>query len=337
MISTFTAQVMAPAWLLNNPEDWRPGTLDTDRLHADAAELQKHPSFDEARIEFITHFLQGFDAHPVTRRVMRNLPLYMLMIFSLYLHHLRNPAQPDTGITAVGLQALFSRGSASQVFASPTRVKDMLSHARLAGLLRSVPLPLHGGGDSRKRPLEPTQLLMDGFSEWILGYLRGSSLLLPAPFSLAAGSLSQESISTLFSYRVQAYVHDGFTSSERFGLVRQFMMRDHGYSVFLQMMKSVRDEGGEYVANVSASDVSRYRGISRATVRNALADAEAAGHLRTERGGTRVVLAYDFYHMAQHWFAVEMLWMHGLACAVVQNTKRPLDMNSEKITMLSDA
>lgn len=301
-----------PAWLNAHPRNWQAGTLDRDGLHAAALALTNHPQFDQVRVEFITQFLHSFDGHAVMRRVTRGIPLYFLVIFSFYLHHNKDPAAPGSGVTLTALQELFARGSAGLgskvIFASPTKVKDMLAHSRLQGLFRDSAHSV----DKRIRLLEPTALLTDAFADWILGYLRGSALLLTPPVSLLPHSLSPALTHTLFSYRVRAYMQDGFTTTERFATVRQFMTREHGYSVFLRLMQTVRLEGGQYVATAPTSELATYRSIARATVRNTLAEAQAAGHLQTERGGNRVVLTQAFYDMAQHWFAVEMLWMHSL-------------------------
>lgn len=308
-----------PTWLNTHPRNWQPGALDRDGLHADALALTSHPQFDQARVEFITQFLHSFDSHAVMGRVQRSIPLYFLVIFSFYLHHNKDPAVHASGMSLTALQELFARGAAGTegkvVFASPTRVKDMLAHSRLQGMFRIAP----SGSDKRIRLLEPTELLTNAFSDWILGYLRGSALLMPPPVSLLPKSVSPALTHTLFSYRVRAYMQDGFTTTERFATVRQFMMRDHGYSAFLRLMQTVRLEDGQYIATAPTSELATYRGIARATVRNTLAEAQAAGHLQTERGGNRVVLSKAFYDMAQHWFALEMLWMHSLVALTVSD------------------
>jgi hypothetical protein len=300
-----------PTWLNTHPRDWRAGTLDRDAFHAAALALTQQPHFDQARVEFITQFLHSFDGHEVMRSVQRSAPTYFLIIFGFYLHHKRRPAEPGSGVTLSALQELFARGSAKHVFASPTRVKDMLAHARLRGMFRTAPPDPLRPVDKRIRLLEPTELLTDAFGDWILGYLRGSASLLKPPLDLT-GPLDAPLVHTLFSYRVQAYLHDGFTTTERFEVVRQFMMHNHGYSVFLRLMQTVRLEDGHRVATAPASELASYRGIARATVRNTLAEAQAAGHLHAERGGQRIVLSPEFFATAQHWFAVEMLWMHSL-------------------------
>lgn len=313
-----------PIWLRHHPRDWQRGTLRRDCLHDSAFALSRHPEFDLARVEFITQFLRSFDSHSIMSRVQRSIPLYFLVIFAFYLHHNKDPADPSSGLTLTALQELFAHGSQSPsgmnsssekiIFASPSRVKDMLAYARLQGMFSSV-LPEQGQAsaqDKRIRHLEPTPMLTSAYADWILGYLRGSAVLMLPPVSLESGSISSELTHTLFSYRVRAYMQDGFTTTERFPIVRQFMMRDHGYSTFLRLMQTVKLEDGQYVATASSGELAQYRGIARATVRNALLEAQAAGHLQADRGGNRVVLSPEFFNMAQHWFALEMLWMHSL-------------------------
>lgn len=134
---------------------------------------------------------------------------------------------------AAGVSAGVEVGAVKKtIFASPSRVKDMLAYLRLQGLISNAA----PNKDRRVRMLAPTDLLTNIFSDWILGYLRGSAVLLAPPTPLSPGAISSDTTHTLFSYRVRAYLQDGFTTNERFASVRRFMMRSHGYSTFLRLM-----------------------------------------------------------------------------------------------------
>ncbi len=305
-----------PAWLTMHPRGWQPGTLNREALYAQAAQLQAHPLFDQARQSFINHWLRNFE-NPTIKRVVRNTPLYMLLVFAMYLHHRRNPQVPASGVTLSGLQELFTHPKAPRVFASASRVKGMLAHARLQGMLRSVPDAPGLRLDRRARPLQPTEQLTQAFTQWVLGFLQGSALVLPPPVALAADALTPELVYEVFSYRIAAFIQDSFSLAERCQSVQKFGMRDHAYPVFLRLMQTVQTVNGQHVASAPIGQLAQDWGVARATLRNALADAQADGHLVSERGGARVVLAPAFYATGQLWIALEMLYMHGLVCAAL--------------------
>jgi hypothetical protein len=310
-----------PAWLKHPPRHWKPGTLDRDALHASADALVAEPGFDQARLEFIEQWLWSFDFHPATQRALRDTPQYLLMVFCLYLHHRRDRARSSSGITLTALLGLYAHGSTQRVFASPSRVKVMLDRARHAGLLRDAHVLAGQSIDRRVRRLEPTQLAWQIFGRWIVAFLRGAARLLAPPMPLSARTeLDPELIGEVFAHRIDAYLQDHFVLTERFQPVQVFMLRDHGYQVFLRLMQTVRHAGAERVAQAPVAELAAHLDVARGTVRNVLTQAQDAGHLAFTRGGSRVVLAPPFFAMAQRWIALEMVWMHGLACCVLGRT-----------------
>lgn len=317
-----------PNWLTTHPRHWQPGTLDREALYAQAAALQAHPLFDQACQSFIAHWLRNFE-NPLLKRVVRNTPLYLLMVFAMYLHHRRDPALPASGVTLSGLQELFAHPKAPRVFASASRIKGMLAHARLQGMLRSVPLTAGAVGapsaklDRRARPLEPTERLDETYSRWIWGFMAGSALVLPMPVGLQAEAITPALVHEVFSYRIAGFIEDSFSLSERCQSIQKFGMRDHAYPVFLHLMQTLQRIDGQLVASAPIGELAQTWGVARATLRNALADAQADGHLVSERGGASVVLAPDFYATGQLWLALEMLYMHGLvSAALIPDSRR---------------
>jgi hypothetical protein len=313
-----------PSWLNHHPQDWQPGTLDRDALHASADALVADPRFAQTRIEFIEQWLWSFDAHPVTQRVVRDTPLYLLLVFALFLHHRRDPVRSSSGITLTALRGLYAHGTSQRVFASPSRVRDMLQRAEHAGLLEPARATPGRSIDRRVRRLEPTPLAWQIFGRWIVAFLRGSARMLRPPVPVDEHTvLDEQAVGAVFCHRIAAYLHDRFVLTERCAPVQEFMLRDHGYLVFLRLMHTVRAEGGRYVARAPVGELAERFEVARATVRNVLAQAQAAGQLEYERGGLRVVLSPAFHAVAQRWLALEMVWMHGLACCALEPNQRP--------------
>ena len=312
--------LVLPAWLKQHPRHWQAGTIDRDGLQAAAQALVAHPEFDAACIDFIDAWQASFEAHQVTQRVIRDAAWFVLIAFAMYLHHQRDPADPMTGITAGGLQALYAQNTTTYIVAKPSRVKAMLARLVSAGLLRSVQ-PVGGVADKRVKPLEPTATLEAFCKGRIMACLQGSARLLPSPAN-ASQAISSAVACEIFSYGVGAFVHERFGRGERYPAVMLFMRRERGYQVFLLMMRSLQFANGQWQATVSAYDLAKRLGVSRSTVRNLLEQAQKLGLLQRSAGSQQVVLAPQFAASARRWLAQEMLWMHTLASAAVLPTPR---------------
>jgi hypothetical protein len=325
------------AWLNAPPHVWQPGTLNREALHAEADRLVRHPQFEEALQGFITHWLANYDWHPATHRMMRDTPLYLTLVFCMYLHYRRNVADPAGGITLSAVTDLFAKGSLARTFAGSSRVKDMLTRAQRTGWLARLPVLEVGAQrdasasafcstlgekrrhDKRSKPNAPTPQMADVFRRWIWAFLTSAQPLLPLPHGLESLERINDSITyEVFSYRIASYIEDRFTITERHQPVQTFMMREHGYHVFLKLMQSAHREAGEIIASAPTATLAQGLGIARATVRNMLAHAQEQGWLQAGRGGQRVVLDPAFYQAGRHWIALELLWMHGLASAAIE-------------------
>ncbi len=304
-----------PAWLRTSPRGWRPGTLDRDALHEAGLRLARRPDFPERARTFARCWLQTQAAHPALRAVFRNSQRYLLLVNSLVLHHRRDPADPLSGITPGRMQAFFQQHGRGPLEGGASQVKAMLTHARLNGLLRPAP----GAGDARYRPLEPTPLLQQIMQHWLAGFLHAcegdADLPLPAPVARIVGLPGL--VGEVFSHRLSAVGVDRFTLLESFGHALDWVLRhDHGYRVFLQMTADLQlqPDGTAQVA-LSTSGLAARAGVSRGTVRNLMADAQAQGWFAAQKPARGWQLAPDAVHTTLRWIALELLWMHGLACA----------------------
>lgn len=304
-----------PSWLRTSPREWQPGTLDRAVLHAAGQRLARRPDFPERARVFARCWLQTQAAHPALGAVFRNSQRYLLLVNCLVLHHRRDPADPLSGITPGRMLAFFQQHGRGPVEGGATQVKAMLAHARLHGLLR----PVSGAGDARYRPLEPTPLLLEIMRHWLAGFLRAcegdADLPLPAPVDRIVGVPGL--VGEVFSHRLAAVREDRFTLLESFGQALGWVLRhDHGYRVFLQMTTDLQPQpDGTALVAISTSELAARAGVSRGTVRNLLADAQAQGWFAAAPPPRGWRLAADAVHTTLRWIALELQWMHGLACA----------------------
>lgn len=304
-----------PDWLRDPPREWRPGTLDRARLHDAGARLAARPGFSERARTFAGFWLQTQATYPALRAVFRNSLRYLLLVNGLVLHHRRDPADPLSGITPGRILAFFQQHGRGPLEGGASQVKAMLAHARLNGLLR----PLAGAGDARYRPLEPTPLLQEIMQQWLAGFLLACEgdpdLLLPAPVECIVGEPGL--VGEVFSHRLAAVSEDRYTLLESFGHALDWVLRhDHGYRVFLTMTAGMRWLPDTTVqVPFSTSELATRAGVSRGTVRNLLADAAAQGWFAASAPARGWQLSADAAHATLRWIAMELVWMHGLACA----------------------
>lgn len=299
----------AVAWLRADPRQWPPGTLDRGTLYAAAQQLAAHPAHGHAARHLAVEILRFLEDVPVAKRVVHDTPIYILLVFCMYLHHVRDPADPRSGVTLKGLRNLFAARGANS-FAGDSHIRDMLAWCRNRGLLQQAPPT----GDRRVRPLEPTPQLVDMFQHWVQAFLRGSAdLLLPplAPDVLPPPAVVYE----ILSYRIRCYARENFAPTERFPLIQEFMLHKHGYHVFLSLVESMRVEADGASAPLTVSGLAQRFGIARGTVRNALEPAEKQGLLALRGEDGSVQLDPAFVALALQWMAFEATYMHGLISA----------------------
>lgn len=301
-----------PRWLHDDPAHWRPGTLDRAALQADAAALAGRPGFDALAQRFARHWLATHEAHPALRAVMRNTPRYLALVCCLVLHHRRDPADPRSGITPGRVLDFFDQTARGAIDSGAWRVKSMLAHATARGLLR----PVAGPGDARFRPMEPAPAMQLAMCQWVLGFLRAAEGVLPMPADPPALVAVPRLVGEVFSYRLAALNEDRFVLTEGMTAMRWVMQRDNGYSVFLRMLEAMqRAPDGSAHVPLQPTELAARAGVARATVRNLLADARAQGWLDDATPGIGLRLQPEPLRAGLHWIALELVWMHGLACA----------------------
>lgn len=297
------------AWLRADPRQWPPGTLDRDCLYAAARQLASLPAHPRAARSLAVEVLRFLEEVPVAKRVVHDTPIYILLVFCMYLHHNRDPADAASGVTLKALRTLFAaRGP--DAFAGDSHIRDMLGWCRNRALLQQARRS-GATSDRRARPLEPTPLLVDMFQHWVQAFLRGSAEVLAPPLSPAALP-PPEIVYEVLSYRIRCYARESFAPTERFPLIQQFMLHKHGYHVFLSLVESMRVDAHGASAPVSVSGLAQRFDIARGTVRNALEPAAAQGLLALHGEDGAVHLTPEFVELSLQWMAFEATYMHGL-------------------------
>jgi hypothetical protein len=173
--------------------------------------------------------------------------------------------------------------------------------------------------DARFRPLEPTPLLDGILRQWIAGFLHAceadAALRLPAAVDVMVGTPGL--VGEVFGYRLAALEQDGFILWQDFAQPLAWVLRhDHGYRVFLQMTEALTlQRDGSALVPVTTSDLARRAAVSRGTVRNLLVDAQTQGWFAKPAPPGARRLAPEALQITLRWVALELEWMHGLACA----------------------
>lgn len=306
------------AWLRHHPADWQPGTLDRDALGACAQALATQPGFDAAVRRFAHCWHEGYTSSPQLVSVMRNNARYVLLLACLWLDHRRDPRMPEVGVTASRLLEFHERIDRRLVEGGLSRIKDILSHARAAGLLQPAapgPAGFGAGSDARRRPLEPTPALRQAMAGYVAGFLRGVDPLLPLPASPQQMVQTPGFIGELFTYRLSGLLHDRYAINQGLPAMAWVTNREKGYPMLLALLRSAQwlPEGGARVQG-TAGDMAEFAGISRGTARNfLLACTERGWFVAEPRHHWR--LSPAFHAELLQWMGREFLWMHTLASA----------------------
>jgi hypothetical protein len=299
-----------PAWLRTPAHGWCPGTLDRDALHASAAVLARTDGFAAAAARFAREWQHAYDGNAALRSVMRNSARYLFLVTCVWMHQRSTRVPGDDGVTLARLIAFYAANPRVGTQASASRLKEIVAHCKSRGLLHEVPAT----HDARRRPLEPTPKLIDALAAWTVGFLRGLAPVLPLPATPEAMVATPSFVAELFQYRVAAVHEDGFALPERLPVMQWVMSREKGYHVFLSLVRDMQlGPAGDALVPTHAGLLAREAGVARGTALNLLEGLEARGLL--VRSPRSLHLRAEFVELACLWVALEMLWMHGLACA----------------------
>ncbi len=299
-----------PSWLRTPPHLWRPGALDRGALLEEAGRLQHTAGITALCRIFGGNLLGAYESSRELNRTIRKATRFALIVFIMYLHHYRGRGEP--GVTYTRLREIFAMGSTSGVFATPTRIKAMLGLMQKAGQLRRAA----AGADRRVRVLEPTEKLAEPMAIWLRAFLDAAAHAVPLARPVEGILAMPEFFAELFSYNALAYMHDRFVLYEAFPEIGFIMSRENGYITLREILRTLELVDGMWRAQAPYVELERRFYMARGTARNLVTEAERRGWLRAEKpGGQALVLEDAFVMRLQHWVALEMVWMAGLANA----------------------
>jgi hypothetical protein len=329
--STLLAARHVPAWLRHAPDDWRDNTLDRDGLHRAVAKLRCHPNFSQAMRQYAAHTLSSFQSNWALNRLMKEQGRYAFLVFVLYLHHARDGANTNSGVTYTSLCELFAQNTAYGPLASPTRIKLMISLGRIRGQLVLLP-----SADQRLRVLQPTKKMIEPTAEWLRGFLEAAAMVKALPPFPQDYEGRAHLLGAVMSYTVFAYQRSQFIMYEPCPEVREFTKRDNGYLVLMMMIERMQypaAPGGDIQTAVPTLEFAKRYAVSRGTVRNVLGFAEQQGWIKqTKRGGHEIIVSPAFAETCERWVALELEWMGEMASAAATSTH---DVQAAALTALA--
>ena len=321
---------MRAPWLMHEPHQWRPGTVDRVALLLAADQLRANLGFVRAYGQYTEQIQKTIITNWALSRVMHEMGRCGITAFTLYLHHSRETGLwGEVGVTYARVIELFAAGALTQegALASPSRIKAMLGIAEIAGHLeryspaedalgQSSMATKHGRQDRRLRLLRPTADLTQPSLVWLHSFLQCIEPITPLAMPPEAMVKLPRFLGEVMSYHVLAYVHDQCTPREDFPWVHQFIQRNGSFLTLLEIMRNVHREDGRWISSAHPYALSKRLGVSRNTIRNLLVESEQKGWLRiVDRGAHRIELSDAFAQQCERWLACEMVWMAGLANA----------------------
>jgi hypothetical protein len=298
-------------WLRDHPRHWRAGTLDVPGLTAAAAALSQRPGFEAAMHQFADGWQAGYNATPVLGSVMRNNARYVLLLACLWLDHQRDASQPGVSITPGRVLDFYARLDHRLVEGGTSRIKTILAHARVAGLLQPGP----GPGDARLRPLEPTPLLRQAMAGYVQGFLGGIAGALPLPATPQQMVEVPGFVPELFTYRMLPLLLERFAITQGLPAMNWITNREKGYPQLLSLVRHMQTQpDGQVLTEGWPQQIAARVGVSRGSARNFLVAAVEQGWLEP-LGPRRWRMRPAFHAELLQWMGREFLWMHTLAVA----------------------
>jgi hypothetical protein len=304
-MKTTSSTSALPPWLRNNPDRWNADTLDRDELKLSAYAIRQHPRFHEAKRRFAENMVAAYDNNSPVNRLIRVEADLQFVAFILSLHHTREDRNPESGATYTRLIEMFKIVNCG----SPTLIKAMLSLCRIRGFItvKSV-------RKSRSKILVPTEKLLEALQIWLKAHLSAVELITPLPLPPTTLAAKPEIINLIFTYGVNAYLHNKFYLWEDFPEIQSFMFRSHGYAVLMSLIaSSYQNAAGSIFASVPSVELAKRLSISRGTIRNILNEAQEYGWITIiSRGSHQIQISHDFAEICNDWISMELTWMGGM-------------------------
>lgn len=248
--------------------------------------FRNQPTFAAALETYNALMLQYFADNVVLNRVVTEAWRFEILVYLLYLHDKRDPADPAKGLTVSNLQAICAR----QKCASKGRVVAILGIMRIGGFLRQQ----KSEADGRIKHLEPTRKFMSIVEGWNNRILRIIDAVYPSE-DLARLHHDNPRLGAQMRSRGAERLLAGWKLLDPFPEVQHFLSRDGGWMLLLHCVaESLRMGCGRCIAPV-AVDLEAFGkrfAVSRSHLRRLLESAHDEGLLLAPpRNGANIVLS----------------------------------------------
>lgn len=241
------------------------------------AALTRHPGFPQAMRAVLSDHVGFFKGNRILNYIGYDRGRLVVAVLALYLHAVRDPADPTSGLTAHRLKSL----CVEQDVCSPGRARAMLSLLRLFSYVAPAPAV-----DRRYRLLVPTELLTASLRQRWAAVFRALALVLPEG-EAALAHLERDD----FLYAVVRAVIDQYRAGARAlhfaPEMKPLLERNAGLMILCSL--AIAGESNDTIpptrpVHISISELARRFSVSRTHVLRVLREGVSEGLMK--RAGT---------------------------------------------------
>jgi hypothetical protein len=263
--------------------------------------FRNQPNFGAALKTYAALIPQYFADNLLLNKVVTEAWRFEMLVYTLYLHDTREPANPTSGLTLSNLQRI----CALQKCASKGRVLAILSLMRVGGYVRQQ----KSEADSRIKHLEPTKKFLTIVEGWNNRILQIIDAVNPDN-ALAAAHLQNPQIGRNMRTRGAEGLLAGFKLLGPFPEVFHFVSSDGGWMLLLHCVaEALRLGDYKQIAPVTV-DLAAFGkrfSVSRSHLRRLLESAHAQGLLTAPpRNGSDIRLSEQLVAAFQTCMASEL-------------------------------
>ena len=268
------------------------------------------PNFKYALLKYHELMLDYYSGNVMLNKVVTEAWRFEMLVYTLHLYDLRDPANPRSGLTVSNLEKM----CAIQKCASPGRVRTIIGIMWLGGFLKRQKSKI----DSRIVHFEPSKNFIDIVEGWNNRIFQ----TIDAVFNddaLAASHLSHPRFGWEMRKRGAEGLIAGWKMLKPFPEVFHFVSADGGWMLLLHCaQEALRLGGGKHIAPVSV-DLAKFGprfGVSRSHLRRLLEAGHKAGLLSAPpRNGSHIALAPKLLASYLTCMASELDYFRGHALA----------------------
>ena len=274
--------------------------------------LREHPRFREATRALIGGLVERYSRNRLLNRVVNDRGRLVGSLIALYLYFSSAPGDGGNGLTAGRFQAF----CVDLKLCSSGRARALLLLMRYAGYLAPEPC----ASDRRRRCLAPTERLIEEQRQrWSLQF---EAMALITPTGRAAlEALKRPEFTAAFMRHLGATFLAGFRLLDHAPDLARLVESNAGLLVAASLFRAALDRplGPDGTAvPVSISSLAARFGVTRAHVRNLLAEAAEAGLVKRSQGSETVLVLPRLIQAGSDFFAALFALQAHCAQAAVE-------------------